>query len=157
MNLMPFFQWLQDSGLSKVLNDSSWLYAVIQAFHLVTLAIFAGALLILDLRLLGHGFKQQSVKEVAKDAQPWLLLGFVGLIATGTSQLVAGALKEYYSPIFWIKMWVLGVAIVYTFTVRHMVARADPTRVGGWAKLVAIVSILLWVGVAVPARLIGLF
>lgn len=158
MDLLPFFQWLQATKLSSTLNESVWLYAVIQAFHLVALAIFGGAILTLDLRLLGFGFTQQTRSAVARETQPWLMLGFIGLAVTGILQMISGAMKEYSSEIFWIKMYVLLAAIIFTFTMRHMVARADDSRVGSLVpKIVGVVSILLWVGVAVPARLIGLF
>jgi hypothetical protein len=53
-------------------------------------------------------------------------------------------------------MYVLGVAIVYTLTVRHMATQADESRLGMWGTLVGLVSMALWAGVAIPARLIGL-
>ena len=158
MDLRPFFQWMQDSGLATSMNQSVWLYAVVQAFHLVTLAIFLGAVLIVALRLLGFGFRQQPIREVAREAQPWMTIGFVGVVITGTLQLIAGAMKEYSSDIFWMKMYILVAAIIFTFTVRHIVARADQSRVGSvLPKIVGLVSIILWISVAVPARLIGLF
>ena len=156
--MLPFFEWLEQTGFSMTVNQSAWIYAIVQAFHLVTLAVFAGALLIVDLRLLGRGFTEQSVKEVARDAQPWLVLGFIGLLVTGSVQLIAGATKEYYSEMFWMKMYILFAAIIYTFVFRRMVVQADPALLGPvWGKVAGLVSIALWVGVAVPARLIGLF
>ena len=50
----------------------------------------------------------------------------------------------------------LLAAIVFTFTVRRTVARADETRVGPlWSKLVAVVSVTLWSLVGVGGRWIG--
>ena len=55
-------------------------------------------------------------------------------------------------------MYILFAAIIYTFVFRRMVIQADPNRLGAvWRKVAGLVSIALWVGVAVPARLIGLF
>ena len=153
-----FFDWLQMTPMSQTIQASVWMYAIDQAFHLVFLAIFAGALLIVDLRLLGRGFTQQSVREVARDARPWLILGFIGLAVTGSVQVISGAQKEYFSGIFWIKMYILVAAIIYTAVVRRTVILADENRVGPfWSKVVGLLSIALWVGVAIPARLIGLF
>ena len=50
---LHFFQWLNDLDVSRAINQSVWFFAVIQAFHLVVLAVFAGAILIVDLRLMG--------------------------------------------------------------------------------------------------------
>jgi uncharacterized membrane protein len=58
---------------------------------------------------------------------------------------------------FWLKMDVLLVAIIFTLTIRRKVTLADEARVGPfWGKVVGLVSITLWAGVAIPARLIGL-
>jgi len=66
-------------------------------------------------------------------------------------------IKEYYSDIFWIKMQFLGAAIVFTLTIRQWATQVDEARLGPfWGKLVGLVSISLWAGVAIPARLIGL-
>ena len=158
MSLLPLFQWMNSLAVSKAINESNWAYAIIQAFHLVALSVFFGAVLVVDLRLLGKGFNQQPLREVARDAQPWLIGGFAGLIITGIPQLLAGAMKEYNIGLFWIKMYVLVAATIFTFIIRARVTRADEQSVGPlWSKVVAVVSTGLWVGVAVPARLIGLF
>src|SRR5688572_20173256 len=119
--LLQFFSWLGALPLSKVISDSTWIYAVIQALHLVALAAFFGALVVVDLRLLGGGFSQQPVARVTRDAQPWLIAGFLGLLVTGIPQLMSGALKEYNSPYFWYKMEILLVAIIFTLTLRRKV------------------------------------
>jgi hypothetical protein len=153
----PFFLWLQELPLSVAIRESIWFYAVDQALHLVALAMFAGAVLVVDLRLLGRGLREQPVAQVARDAQPWLIGAFLGLAVTGIPQVMSNAMKEYYSPYFWFKMEVLLMAIIFTLTLRRKVAAADEGRVGPfWTKVVGLVSIALWTGVAIPARLIGL-
>src|ERR1700737_3629619 len=100
--LQTFFTvWLQNHPLSNAIRDSVWIYAFDQGAHLVSLAVFAGAILIVDLRLLGGGFRERPVAQVARDAQPWLIGGFLVLLVTGTVQLMSNATKEYFSPFFW--------------------------------------------------------
>lgn len=155
--LLPYFEWLGSLGFSKLMGESVWLSAVVQAVHLLCLALFAGAVLIVDLRLMGRGLRGQPLAQVARSARRWLLLGFWGLVATGIPQLMAYAIKEYYSIYFWMKTDFFILAVLFTFTVRQRVTEADPARVGPfWGKVVGLVSILLWAGVAIPARLIGL-
>lgn len=155
--LLPYFEKLASFGFSHVMGESVWMAAMVQAIHLLFLAFFAGAILIVDLRLMGRGLREQPVAQVARSARPWLLLGFWGLVVTGIPQLMAYAMKEYYSVYFWIKTDFFIAAVIFTFTVRKRVTMADPVRVGPfWAKVVGLVSILLWAGVAIPARLIGL-
>jgi putative copper export protein len=157
--LEPFFQWMNDLAVSKAIGESIWIYPLVQAIHLLFLALFAGSLLIVDLRLMGWGMREQPVAKVARDARPWMLIGFFGLVATGIPQLMQNAMREYYSEFFWIKMYVLPIALIFTFTIRRMVSMADESRVAPtMSKLTGLASILLWIGgVAVPSRLIGLF
>jgi hypothetical protein len=153
-----FFQWMNDLPFSKALGASVWQFATIQALHLVALAVFAGAVLIVDLRLMGVGVKERPIADVARDAQPWLIWGFIALTLTGVPQMMQNAIREYFSFFFWLKMAFLFVALIFTFTVRRKVTLADAARVGPfWGKVVGLVSIVLWAGVAIPARLIGLF
>ena len=157
--LQPYFQAMNDSDLAKYISESLWIYPLDQAIHLLFLALFAGSILILDIRLLGFGMREQPVAKVARDSTPWVIIGFLGLVVTGIPQLIQNAMREYYSDFFWIKMYVLPVALIYTFTVRRMVAQADEGRVSPVVqKVVGLVSLLLWFGgVTVPSRLIGLF
>jgi uncharacterized membrane protein len=82
---------------------------------------------------------------------------FVTLVITGIPQGMSTAMKVYYSPMFWLKMYILLVAIVFTVTVRRTITRTDEARLGPVVpKLVAVISIGLWTAVAAAARLIGL-
>jgi hypothetical protein len=157
--LQPYFQWMNDLAVSKAIGESIWIYPLVQAIHLLFLALFAGSLLIVDLRLMGWGMREQPIAKVARDAWPWTIIGFLGLVATGIPQLMQNAMREYFSEFFWIKMYVLPVALIYTLTIRRKVALTDESRVApAMSKLTGLASILLWIGgVAVPSRLIGLF
>jgi hypothetical protein len=156
--LLPWFEFIGDLPISRAMNESAWLVAVIQAFHLLALVLFTGALLIVDLRLLGRGLTDRPVAEVARSARPWLAGGFAGLVVTGIPQLMSLAVKEYYSQFFWTKMYFLIAALAFMLTVRRAVVRTSEARVPWWLRgAVAIVSLGLWSGVAISARLIGLF
>ena len=155
--LLPFFEWMEALPISNTIRESVWFYALDQSLHLVALAVFAGAVLVVDLRLMGRGMRETPLAKVARDAQPWLIWSFLALLVTGIPQLLSTAMKEYYSPFWWFKMDVLLVALIYTFTLRRKVTLTDEARVKPiWAKAVGLVSIVLWAAVAIPARLIGL-
>jgi hypothetical protein len=143
---------------SRSINESSWIFPVVQAFHLVALGFLAGALLIVDLRLLGSGFSQQPIARVARDTRPWLLWSLVAMVVTGVPQFMSLATKEYESPYFRWKMLFLLLALIHTFTIRRYVAYSPDGRFGGAVgKVVALVSIALWTSVAINGRLIGFF
>ena len=155
--LLPLFQWLENLPFSVFIRESTLIGPMVNAVHVVALILLIGAILMVDLRLLGTGLKQQPLAVVAKQARPWFLGAFAVMFATGIPQLTSTAMKQYYSEFFWWKMQILLVALLFTFTVRHWVTMADESRIHPlWARLVGVVSILLWFGVAIEGRLIGL-
>lgn len=155
--LLPFFQWIERFEFSTVVDSSGYFTAAVNVMHLLALTLFVGALLVVDLRLLGRGMRQQPLAAVARDAQPWLIAGFLAMLATGIPQILATPIKQYYSPHFWFKMEVILVALLFTFTVRRRITQADEARVApAWRKLVGLISIGMWTTVATAGRLIGL-
>lgn len=120
------------------------------------LGVIGGAVLVVDLRLLGLGLRRQSPAQLARDAQPWLLGSLVLMIITGGLLFLSEAIKCYYHEAFWFKMTCLFLAIIFTFTIQRQVTLADETRIRPvWYKVVAIVSVLLWSGVGIGGRWIG--
>jgi hypothetical protein len=154
--VLSFFQWLESLKFGAVIDDSGYFIATINVAHLLSLAIFVGAVLIVDLRLLGSGLSKQPVSRVARGAQPWLIAGFLALAVTGVLQIMATPMKVYYSSQFWLKMGLVVVAVIFTFTLRRQVAQWDDARLGMWGRVVAVASLLLWTTIAVEGRLIGL-
>jgi hypothetical protein len=140
------------------ISSSSYAAPLINVMHILALVVLFGSLLIVDLRLLGGGMTQQPVASVARAARPWLIGALICMLITGFPQILSLPIRQYYSPFFWLKMRLLLVALIFTFTLRHKVTVADPARVGPvWGKVVGLTSIALWTLVAVEGRLIGLF
>lgn len=155
--LLTFFQWLESLHFSTAIDESGYFVAAVNVAHLLALTVFVGAVLVVDLRLLGRGMREQPLAQVARDARPWLIGGFLAMLLTGILQILATPIKEYYSPIFWQKMEVIPVALIFTFTVRRWITQADETRVRPvWRKVVGLTSIAMWTTVATSGRLIGL-
>jgi hypothetical protein len=156
MSLLPFFEWCENTAVGHAIRDSLWLFPVIESFHLLALALIGGAVLVVDLRLLGFGLRRQPVAQLARDVQPWLAGGLVVMVASGILLFTSEAIKCYYNPAFWTKMTFLLPAIVFTFTVRRKVTGADETRMKPlWSKLVALASLTLWSVVGAAGRWIG--
>ncbi|PYS46052.1 MAG: hypothetical protein DMG13_30750 [Acidobacteria bacterium] len=158
MSLLDFCEWVQYSRLLSAMRSSVWLFPVIASIHLMGLALIGGAVLVVDLRLLGLGLRRQPVAQVARDAERWLLVSLLVLLPTGILQFMCfAATKYYYLTAFWVKMAALSLALVFTFSVRRKVTMADETRMSPLSsKLVAVVSLSLWSSVAIAGRLIGL-
>ena len=156
MSLFPFFEWCQNSGLTVAMRSSKWLFPVIACVHLMGLALIGGAVLVVDLRLLGFGLWRQPVAQVAREAQRWLFVSLLVMIPTGSLLFLSKAVQCYTLPAFWIKITSLFLALVFTFSVRRKVAMADEMRVSpAWRKLVALVSLSLWSSVGIAGKWIG--
>jgi hypothetical protein len=161
--LLPFFQWCETLWLGRVVVESLWLFPVIEAVHLLALSLLGGAVLIVDLRMLGLGLTNRAVAQLARNAKPWLIFALVGLISTGIPLFLSEPTKCYYSPAFWVKMNTLAIALIFTFAIRNRVALTDfagktDKAVRNTARLqmlVGALSIALWVTVAAAGRWIG--
>ena len=156
MSLLQLFTNIDNSALAEMIRSTSWLFPVIEAVHLLGLALIGGAVLILDLRLLGFGMMRQPIARVARDAHPWLVARLSVMLPTGFLLFGSEAVKCYESAAFWVKMASLFLAIVFTFTVRRRVSMADEDRVAPlWGTVVGLVSLTLWSGVGWGGRWIG--
>ena len=154
--LWPFFQWCEASSLGTAIRTSTWAFAVIESVHLLALAVIGGAVLVVDMRMLGLGLRSQRVADVARNAFPWLVGSLVVMLATGVGLFLSEPTKCYYSTPFWVKMSSLALAMLFTFTVRRRVTLASEARMRPiWYKLAAVVSLALWFGVGAGGRWIG--
>ena len=138
------------------MRSSPWFFPVIAGIHLLGLAVLGGAVLVVDLRLLGLGLSRQPVARLARDTQPWLLAGLLVLLLTGALLFMCFATKYYYLTAFWVKLTCLFLVLLFTFSVRRRVVMTDETSMSAiQRKLVALVSLSLWTSVALTGRLIG--
>ena len=155
--LLPYFQAIENGPIGAAIRDSTWLFPFVEAGHRVALAGIGGAVLLVDLRLLGLGLKRQPVAVLARDAQPFLIGSLLFMIGSGVPLFMSEAIKCYYSFAFWTKMSALALAILFTFTIRRRVAFADEAaRVSpAVARAVGAISILLWSTVGWGGRWIG--
>jgi len=156
MSLLPFFQWCYQTPIAETIRNSSWLFPVIEAVHLLGLGLTVGAVLMVELRLLGAGLNRQPVSQLAASAQPWLLGAIAIMFASGIPLFMSEAIKAYYSFAFWVKMTSLFLVLLYTFTLRRRLTRADAGANPALpVRLMAAIALVLWFGVAWGGRWIG--
>jgi hypothetical protein len=158
MSLLPFFQWCEASALSTAIRSSLWLFPVIEAVHLLGLAMMGGVVLLVDMRLMGLAVARKPAAALARELEPWLISTLIVMLTTGALLYTSEPIKLYYNGAFWMKMEFLASAIIFTFTIRRTVLAAGEARVGLlWGRLVALISITLWAGVGVGGRAIGFY
>ena len=154
MDFYPLFEWFEATPIGAGIKDSIWLFPVIETVHLLALATLGGAVLMVDLRLLGAGLTGQPPSLIERNVRPWLIGAILTMATTGVLLGLSEALKLYGKPAFWVKMCALAAALVFTFTVRNPLARRDaPSAMA--ARIVAAISLTLWLTVALAGRWIG--
>lgn len=154
--MLGLFESLEYAPLLVEMRSSPWLFPAIASVHLLGLAMLGGAVLIVDLRLLGFGLTRQPVAVIGRAAEPWLRASVLVMLATGLFLFMCFATKYYYLAAFWVKVTCLLAALVFTFSIRRRVVMAEDTRYHPLkGKIVAVVSLMLWMTIALGGRLIG--
>jgi uncharacterized membrane protein SirB2 len=156
MSVLSFFTWCEKTWLGDAIRDSRWLFPAIESVHLLGLAVIGGAVLVMNLRLLGFGIQRQTPAQLWRDTRPWLVGSLTVMLISGVLLFTSEATKLYYHEAFWVKMTSLLLATLFTFTAMRKVALADPGRLGPfWGRAAALISIFLWSTVGVCGRWIG--
>ena len=156
MDVYPFFDWLDTSLLADVAKAYGGVFAVVQTFHLLALALLGGMVLTGDLRLLGVLLRDVPSKVVIENTQKGFNIALVVLILSGVFQSGAVAIKLYYNEMFWVKMTALAVGIVFVYFVRRPLLKFDHDTIHPWVmRLLAIASLTIWFTVAASGRWIG--
>src|SRR5450755_1870714 len=151
MDLLSICKWIETTDLSIAIREGALYYPIIGGFHLLSIALFGGMLLAVDLRLLGWAMRSRPVADVVAQLRNWKRFGFVAITASGALLTWAEPLKLYRSPSFWVKMTLLllvGVhALIFRGSVYGNPAKLDEApAMPAQAKLAAALSLLLWAG-----------
>jgi len=152
---------LQEGALAQTLRASVWLYPLVNAGHVVGIALLFGSILPLDLRLLG-AWRSVPLEMLARVLLPTAITGLVLAVATGVLLFATRPLDYVVEPLFGIKMALIVVAILNALALRRLpewhLARvtsgASDGAPGRW-RVAALASIVLWLAVILAGRLIG--
>lgn len=131
-----------------------------ESLHVLTLAFFVGSVIVLDVRLLGVGYRSIPVTEFTSRLLPWTRVGFAAMVTSGLMLFYATPLTYYHSIFFRIKVLLLiaagiNVFVFHTRTQRSVSAWDVDTRPPLAARVAAIVSLAAWAGVVISGRLIA--
>jgi len=157
---LEFFQWLEKTSWSIALHESLWVYPIVESVHVLTLCLFLGTAVMLDLRLLGLALSRVPMSEVFTRLQPWMLVGFVIMVTSGGLLFYAVPVRTYLNIFFRIKVVLLGLAGLNAWIFQRTVYR----KVGEWdldpvapkpARVAGAVSLLLWAFIVVAGRMIA--
>jgi hypothetical protein len=160
MSLLGFCQWLGSTHGSIALHESIWTYPIVESLHVLTLCLFLGLTVMLDLRLLGVTMVRTPASEVVARLVPWTIVGFAVMVVTGALLFYAIPVKTYLNIFFRIKVAFLVLAGVNVAVFERSISRSmdqwdmDPVPPFR-ARLAAGVSLVLWAGIVVAGRMIA--
>lgn len=156
MDTFPFFEWLDTSLLAQMSKAYGGVFAVVQMFHLLSLATLGGMVLLSDLRLLGVMLRDLPVQVVESNTGRWFTVALIGSLLSGIFMSSAVALKLYYNEMFWAKMTAFAAGVLFVYAIRRPLLRLDPEALNPWVvRAVAVTSLVLWFTVAASGRWIG--
>ena len=126
MGAAGLFQWLEQTPIGLSIQHSRWGVAILEMVHLLALAALGGAILLVDLRLLGIGLKRRSPANLTADLAPIFWGSLVVIVVSGVLILSSEAMKCYYNQAFRAKMLLLFLALLFHFTLHNKAVRALP-------------------------------
>jgi hypothetical protein len=132
---------LEGTGLAQHLKASRWTYPLVNAGHVLGIALLVGAVLPMDVAVL-RGRGAAAVRLL----RPWAVAGFVLAVACGALLFVTQAGDYLESPWFRLKMALLAAALLNA---------ALHLRSGTPSRRAALVSLVLWPGVLLAGRMIA--
>ncbi|HXW63120.1 MAG TPA: DUF6644 family protein [Candidatus Acidoferrales bacterium] len=157
-----FLQWLASTGFSTTMRESTWAEPIVETVHVLTLTMFLGFAILLDLRLLGVCLTRKRASEVLALFNPWLFGGFAVMVLTGTL-LFCGDPVSFYNtrpPFFKAKMIMLVLAglnvLIFNLGIGRKVAEWDVfSKTPLAAKAAGTISIVLWILIVAAGRAIA--
>ena len=156
---------LAASGFATALRESVWVYPIVNALHILGISLLIGAIIPLDLRLLGVFRHTIAVRPMARTLVPMSIVGLSLAVVTGAMLFTVSPLDYIRTDVFLIKVGAIGAALINIALVRanaswREIAQSDPsimnrTEPDSRLRIAAGVSILLWLAVLLCGRLVG--
>jgi hypothetical protein len=153
------FDALENSTAAIWVGESLWGYPLLLGLHVVGLAIVAGIFLMLNLRILGFnkGVSYESFLSLFR-------LAWVGLAVnaiSGSALFSSQATTFISSTPFLLKIGLITVGVICAVLIRRQLRAsgaswdASVDAMSGSTRLLAILSILCWIGAIGAGRLIA--
>jgi hypothetical protein len=133
---------------------------IIQTVHILGITAIMGSIVMIDLKVLGLALPSQSTGELVRRLMPWMWWALPIQAISGLTFVFARPLRYAVNPVFGLKFTMLAPAILLA-AVFHLACMKDRDfwerslgrRVS--ARIIAGLSLLLWVGVVLAGRWIA--
>lgn len=118
-------------------------FAIWEVFHILSLVMLGGCTILVGLRLMGVGLKEESPSSVYRSLAPYLNVGVVGVVVSGILIGMANAERLYASTAFVVKMIALMAGLLVTYGALRPAALADG-RASPTATALGALALLVW-------------
>jgi uncharacterized membrane protein len=136
------------------LNNNEWAFPLAECIHILGFTLSIGTIAIVDLSLLGLGFRRQDAAQLAKAMAPWTLVGLAIMVTSGPVIFSSDPLMYLYNQSFRFKIAALLVAILFNYTIHRKVALSDHPS-PAMSVVVGGLSLALWVSVVAAGLFIA--
>ncbi len=145
--------------LAVAMRQELWLYPAVEIIHIIGFVTLVGSIIMLDLRLLGLS-KALPVRALARHVLPWTLGALILIVPTGLLMFIAHAGELIGNTAFITKMSLLfgaGInsALLHDGVFRNAAAWDQNAAVPRAAKMHALISLTIWIGVLACGRLLA--
>lgn len=149
--------WFESTKVHDVMLDKFWIFPMMETIHFMSLCVMFGALLVIDLRVIGVA-KFINMKAAMKFI-PIAIGAFSVNLITGLAFLCADPFRYLPNIGFQWKMGLIvitGINALWFWFGEHkeLCQLADGEDADFRAKVIALVSLLLWVAIIVCGRMI---
>lgn len=150
--LMSFGHHIEHASWVLALDDRPTLEVSCFVIHYFCVFLVVGTSAVVDLRLAGLAVPRLNAAAIAEGLFPWTWTGLVLGSVTGFLMFVPEASGFFSAPAFFIKLALVVVAVVVGVIVQKKACRwGQAPALPLSAKLMALLSLALWVGVVLAA------
>jgi hypothetical protein len=143
---------LQHAGWVETLATSRWLYGLVSVVHYLAMFLCIGAIVLLDLRILGVADRNQPLSALAGQLRPWTWIGLGSAVVSGFLLFATEAGDFAAVTPFRVKMLVIVLAVLSAVAMEWRVPKWDRSPIMPvTARLLALISIVLWLGAILAA------
>ncbi|HEY2646531.1 MAG TPA: DUF6644 family protein [Candidatus Acidoferrales bacterium] len=136
----------------KTFSSTGWMYNSVSVIHYLTMFWFIGSIAVVDLRVMGVAAKKRGMAELADQLFPWAWTGMALALISGFFMFTADAGDWAPDPVFHVKLFMIAISIVFAIIVQMGVPRwAAAPEIPNIAKVIALISILLWIATILSA------
>ena len=150
---------LETSQIGALIRQSIWIYPAANVTHVVAIVLFAGAIAVMDVRLMG-ALAGSDPARVVRGARRAAVIALIAALVSGSVLFTAEASHVALNGIFQVKMALVLLGIVHALfignrAVRVLEALGPQAPSPGFVRFAGGLSLLTWISVVGLGRYIA--